>query len=81
MKGSIKRPGNFANLFRVTEDQFHLQVIGPGEPRDLASADKPRTDVARGLAIVEEVGGQRFLAVMVARLVSLYGRGDRRISS
>ncbi|HXY52778.1 MAG TPA: ion channel [Terriglobales bacterium] len=32
----------------------------------------PRTDVARGLAIVEGVGGQLFLAVLVARLVSLY---------
>jgi voltage-gated potassium channel len=36
----------------------------------------PRTDVARGLAIVEGVGGQLFLAVMVARLVSLYSRGN-----
>ena len=34
----------------------------------------PRSDVARGLAIVEGVGGQLFLAVLVARLVSLYGR-------
>jgi voltage-gated potassium channel Kch len=34
----------------------------------------PRTDVARGLAIVEGVGGQLFLAVLVARLVSLYAR-------
>jgi voltage-gated potassium channel Kch len=34
----------------------------------------PRTDVARGIAIVEGVGGQLFLAVLVARLVSLYGR-------
>ena len=36
----------------------------------------PRTDVARGLAIVEGVGGQLFLAVMVARLVSLYTRTE-----
>jgi voltage-gated potassium channel len=35
----------------------------------------PRSDVARGLAIVEGVGGQLFLAVLIARLVSLYGRG------
>ena len=35
----------------------------------------PRTDVARGLAIVEGVGGQLFLAVLIARLVSLYARG------
>ena len=38
----------------------------------------PRTDVARGLAIVEGVGGQLFLAVLVARLLSLYSgrRGE-----
>src|SRR5262249_35765816 len=34
----------------------------------------PRTEVARGLATVEGVGGQLFLAVLVARLVSLYAR-------
>lgn len=32
----------------------------------------PRSEIARGLAIVEGVGGQLFLAVLVARLVSLY---------
>jgi hypothetical protein len=32
----------------------------------------PRTDVARGLAVVEGIGGQLFLAVLVARLLSLY---------
>jgi voltage-gated potassium channel Kch len=35
----------------------------------------PRTEIARGLAIVEGVGGQLFLAVLIARLVSLYARG------
>lgn len=34
----------------------------------------PRTDVARALAILEAVGGQLFLAVLVARLVSLYSK-------
>jgi Ion channel len=34
----------------------------------------PRADVARGIAIVEGVGGQLFLAVLVARLVSLYSK-------
>jgi voltage-gated potassium channel len=34
----------------------------------------PRTDVARGLTILEGVGGQLFLAVLVARLVSLYSK-------
>ena len=34
----------------------------------------PRTDVARGLAIVEGVGGQLFLAGLIARLLSLYSK-------
>ena len=34
----------------------------------------PRAEVARGLAVVEGVGGQLFLAVLIARLVSLYAR-------
>jgi hypothetical protein len=41
----------------------------------------PRSDVVRGLAIVEGVGGQLFLAVMVARLVSLYVNAERKIKS
>ncbi len=36
----------------------------------------PRGEIARGLAVVEGIGGQLFLAVMVARLVSLYVRKD-----
>jgi hypothetical protein len=34
----------------------------------------PRSDVARGLAVVEGIGGQLFLAVLVARMVSAYVR-------
>ncbi len=34
----------------------------------------PRSEAARGLAILEAVAGQLYLAVMVARLVSLYVR-------
>ena len=32
----------------------------------------PRTDLARGLATLEAVAGQMYLAVLVARLISLY---------
>ncbi len=43
----------------------------------------PKSEVARGLAIVEAVAGQLYLAVMVARLVSLYvtgaGKGKQSI--
>jgi voltage-gated potassium channel len=38
----------------------------------------PRTDVARSVAILEGVGGQLFLAVLVARLVSLYSMKTKR---
>ena len=62
MKDPIKRARKFAKPFRVTDDQFRLNDIDPGEIHDLTSEDKPRTDVARGLAIVEGVGGQVFLA-------------------
>jgi hypothetical protein len=34
----------------------------------------PKSEAARGLAIVEAVSGQMYLAVLVARLVSLYSR-------
>jgi hypothetical protein len=36
----------------------------------------PRSEVVRGLAIMEAVAGQLYLAVMIARLVSLYTTGD-----
>ena len=38
----------------------------------------PRTDIMRGLAVIEVIGGQLFLAVMVARLIGMFvpkGRG------
>ena len=36
----------------------------------------PRSEVMRGLAIMEAVAGQLYLAVMIARLVSLYAAGE-----
>jgi hypothetical protein len=36
----------------------------------------PRSETARGIAIVEAVAGQLFLAVMIARLVSIYARAS-----
>jgi hypothetical protein len=38
----------------------------------------PRSEAARGLAIIEAVAGQLYLAVMIARLVSLYASGTDR---
>jgi hypothetical protein len=37
----------------------------------------PRSEAARGIAIGEAVAGQLFLAVMIARLVSVYARAGR----
>jgi hypothetical protein len=57
--------GDFSRMSAIYFSFVTLATFGYG---DIV----PRTDVARGLAIVEGVGGQLFLAVMVARLVSLY---------
>jgi hypothetical protein len=61
-------PGDFSRVSAIYFSFVTLATLGYG---DIV----PRTDVGRGLAIVEGVGGQLFLAVMVARLVSLYARG------
>ena len=62
---------NFSKTGAIYYSFVTLATIGYG---DIV----PRTDVARGLAVVEGVGGQLFLAVLVARLLSLYSgsRGD-----
>ena len=66
--GSFSAAGEFSRMSALYFSFVTLATLGYG---DIV----PRTDVARGLAIVEGVGGQLFLAVLVARLVSLYGRG------
>ena len=66
--GSFAPAGNFSRMSAIYFSFVTLATLGYG---DIV----PRSDVARGLAIVEGVGGQLFLAVLVARLVSLYTRG------
>ena len=68
--GTFTFAGKFSRVSALYFSFVTLATLGYG---DIV----PRTDIARGLAIVEGVGGQLFLAVMVARLVSLYGRGSR----
>jgi hypothetical protein len=65
--GTFNAPAEFSRMSAIYFSFVTLATLGYG---DIV----PRTDVARGLAIVEGVGGQLFLAVLVARLVSLYGR-------
>jgi len=66
--GTFAVTGDFSRMSAIYFSFVTLATLGYG---DIV----PRSDVARGLAIVEGVGGQLFLAVMVARLVSLYSRG------
>ena len=61
--------GDFSRMSAIYFSFVTLATLGYG---DIV----PRSDLARGLAIVEGVGGQLFLAVLVARLVSLYGKGS-----
>jgi voltage-gated potassium channel Kch len=67
--GTFAGAGEFTRVSALYFSFVTLATLGYG---DIV----PRTDVARGLAIVEGVGGQLFLAVLVARLVSLYGRAE-----
>ena len=61
---------NFSRTGAIYYSFVTLATIGYG---DIV----PRTDIARGVAIVEGVGGQLFLAVLVARLLSLYSGSVR----
>jgi len=61
--------GDFSRMSAIYFSFVTLATLGYG---DIV----PRSDLARGLAIVEGVGGQLFLAVLIARLVSLYGKGS-----
>src|SRR5499433_2052072 len=73
-------PGSLAVLSEGAQSNFSLAVavyysfvtlttLGYG---DIV----PRSEVVRGLAILEAVAGQLYLAVMIARLVSLYSAGE-----
>ena len=67
--GTFAVTGDFSRMSAIYFSFVTIATLGYG---DIV----PRSDVARGLAIVEGVGGQLFLAVMVARLVSLYCARD-----
>ena len=71
--GTFTSPTHFTQSSAIYFSFVTLATLGYG---DIA----PRGDIARGIAIVEGVGGQLFLAVLVARLVSLYTKSadDRK---
>ena len=63
--GTFTAPTRFSQTGAVYFSFVTLATLGYGDV-------VPRGDIARGVAIVEGIGGQLFLAVLVARLVSLY---------
>jgi voltage-gated potassium channel Kch len=72
--GSFAIPGegvqsNFSRAVAIYYSFVTLTTLGYG---DIV----PRGEVVRGLAIMEAVAGQLYLAVMIARLVSLYVSGE-----
>ncbi len=69
--GAFTISGNFSRMTAIYFSFVTLATLGYG---DIA----PRTDVARSVAILEGVGGQLFLAVLVARLVSLYSMNAKK---
>ena len=62
-------PGNVSLALTIYYSFVTLTTLGYG---DIV----PRSEVVRGLAIMEAVAGQLYLAVMIARLVSLYVSGE-----
>lgn len=69
--GSFVLAGELSRTSAIYFSFVTLATLGYGDI-------SPRTDLARGLAIIEGVGGQLFLAVFVARLISLYAQHKDR---
>jgi hypothetical protein len=63
--GSIVGPDATTEFTAIYYSFVTLATLGYGD-------FLPRTDIARGLATFEVIGGQLFLAAMVARLVGLF---------
>jgi len=71
--GTFTAAGQFSQTSAIYFSFVTLATLGYGDIT-------PRTDLARGLAVIEGVGGQLFLAVLVARLVSLYSKPGNQSS-
>ena len=63
--GSLAGPDKTTELTALYYSFVTLATLGYGDYL-------PRTDIARGVATFEVIGGQLFLAVMVARLIGLF---------
>jgi hypothetical protein len=69
--GSLVGPDPLNELSAVYYSFVTLATLGYGD-------FLPRTEIARGVATFEVIGGQLFLAVMVARLIGLFAPGKEQ---
>ena len=67
---SFAGPDGFSELIAIYYSFVTLATLGYGDVL-------PRTDIARGVAIFEVIGGQLFLAVMVARLIGVFDTAQK----
>jgi hypothetical protein len=67
--GSFSGPDEFNEASAVYYSFVTLATLGYGD-------FLPRTELARGIATFEVIGGQLYLAVMVARLIGAFGVGE-----
>ena len=67
--GSFGGPSDFTRESAVYFSFVTLATLGYGD-------FLPKTDMMRGLVVFEVIGGQLFLAVMIARLVGLSGGSE-----
>ena len=63
--GSYAGPSEFNEVSAIYFSFVTLATLGYGD-------FLPKTDLARGLTVFEVIGGQLYLAVMVARLIGLF---------
>ena len=68
--GSMASPDGFSEAAAVYYSFVTIATLGYGDIL-------PKSDLTRGIAVFEVVGGQLFLAVMVARLIGLFRGGAR----
>jgi hypothetical protein len=67
--GSMSGPDKFSELSAVYYSFVTIATLGYGD-------FLPRSDLTRGIATFEVIGGQLYLAVLVARLIGAFGSNE-----